>query len=155
MPISDQEQNRDNALDQSINKLETLIDETDEHSPAEQVPVLSSEGQDEDSALTIPILDEVVTKENEQQLPAPQAGGPAVSEDRLLDLIDNLENRLTGVLQSLVNDIKDEVIETISGEVRSQLETFQQQLEIRERSRQTPVNEPDYSHLDGYRPYGK
>lgn len=155
MPISDQPQNRDNTLDQSINKLETLIDETDEHSPVEQVPVLTAEGEDENSASTIPILDEVVTKDNELQLPGPQAREATVPEDRLLDLIDNLEHRLTGVLQSLVNDIKDEVVDTISEEVKSQLENFQQQLESREHSRRTSVNEPDYSHLDGYRPYGK
>lgn len=156
MPLSDQSKNQNDPLDESINKLETMIDETEGQNPAEQVPILSPQDDNENPPLTVPILDEVVTTEIETQAPpAPEATGSGVSEDQLLGLIDNLENRLTGVLESLVKAMKDEVIDTLSDEVKEQLNHYQEKLESREQSERKSVNEPDYSHFDGYRPYGK
>lgn len=153
MPPSDQNQKGNSPLDDSINRLETLIDETEEQSFPHQVPVFTPEGDDEKTSLTIPVLDEVVTGTNEIQAPIPGTAEQTVSEDQLLDLIDNLENRLTGVLESLVNTLKDELIVTISEELTAQLDNYLQNLESREQSGGTSESETDNSHLDGYRPY--
>jgi len=144
MPISDPSHKGEYPLEDSINKLETFIDQTGH----EQVPVLS-----EGSVQDIPILDEVI--DNEEQQPAGTDAAPAVTEEQLLGLIDNLELRLTGVLETLVNSMKDEMIDSISEEVKTQMDSYQQQEDSKEHSGRTLLDEPDYSHLDGYRPYGK
>jgi len=144
MPISDPSNKGEYPLEDSINKLETFIDQTGH----EQVPVLS-----EGSVQDIPILDEVI--DNEEQQPAGTDAAPAVTEEQLLGLIDNLELRLTGVLETLVNSMKDEMIDSISEEVKTQMDSYQQQEDSKEHSGRTLLDEPDYSHLDGYRPYGK
>lgn len=153
MPISDPSQDRKDHLDDSINELETYIDETEEQTRQDQVPILM-EGIDRDvPTLDIPVLDEVVDS-SAQPAPPPPAGN-AVTELQLLDLIDNLENRLTHVLETLVKTMKDEMIDTISEEVKAQLDSYQQKLDSRDHPDRTSATEPDYSHLDGYRPYGE
>ena len=76
-------------------------------------------------------------------------------DSQLLDLVDNLENRLTSVLESLVKSMKEEMIDTISEEVKTQLDSYQQKLDLDHHADRTSINEPDYRHLDGYRPYGE
>jgi len=153
MPISDPSHNGEYPLDDSINKLETFIDQTDEQTGHEQVPVLSEGVEHDYTAQDIPILDEIV--DSEQQQPAGAAAEPAVTEHQLLDQIDNLEHRLTSVLETLVNTMKDEMIDSISEEVKTQMDNYQQKLDSGDHSGRASLNEPDYSHIDGYRPYRK
>ena len=153
MPISDPSHNGEYPLDESINKLETFIDETDEQTGHEQVPVLSEGSEQNYPAQDIPILDDVI--DNEEQPPAETDAGSAVTEEQLLGLIDNLEHRLTSVMETLVNSMKDEMIDSISEEVKTQMDNYQQKEESKQHSGRTLLDEPDYSHLDGYRPYRK
>lgn len=154
MPISDPNQDREYPLDDSIEELETYIQETEQHGPLGQTPVLSEQVDRDHTQRDIPILDEVVGAED---YPAPpvNAAAPAVTEHQLLDLIDNLEHRLTGVLETLVKSMKDEMLDSISEEVKTQIDNYQQELDSRSKSARPAPTEPDYSHLDGYRPYGK
>lgn len=153
MPISDPSHNRDYPLDDSINKLETFIDKTGEQAGHEQVPVLSEGAEQDYTEQDIPILDEVIDNEK-QQLSGAEAG-PGVTEHQLLDQIDNLEHRLTSVLETLVKSMKDEMIDSISEEVKTQMDNYQQKPGSGEHSGGGSLNEPDYSHIDGYRPYRK
>jgi hypothetical protein len=155
MNISDPGEAGKDPLDDSINKLETFIDETEDQTHQDQVPLLT-EGPEIESAMPdIPILDELVDSGAPQAPPAFATVDGAVTQHQLLDLIDNLEKRLTDVLETLVKSMKDEMIDTISEEVKTQLDSHRQRPDSRDQSTRYPVTEPDYSHLDGYRPYGE
>ena len=155
MPISDPNYDGEYPLDDSINKLETFINETEEQPPNEPIPVLSAGSEHDYTVQDVPILDELVSSDEPAASPATAAADPAVMEHQLLDLVDNLENRLTSVLESLVKSMKEEMIDTISEEVKTQLDSYQQKLDLDHHADRTSINEPDYRHLDGYRPYGE
>ena len=155
MPISDSNHDGEYPLDDSINKLETYINETEEQPPGEPAPVLSAGNERDYTVQDVPILDELVSNDAPAGQPVTVAADTAATEHQLLDLVDNLEHRLTSVLETLVNSMKNEMIDTISEEVKTQLDSYQQKLDLDHHADRTSVDEPDYRHLDGYRPYGE
>ena len=165
MPTFDPDHDRDHPLDDSIEKLETFIDETTHQGQGQPAPELPEMTARDHMLEDIPILDELVDGEDQlDQAPAPepaaasapdQGAAAQVTEHQLLDLIDNLEHRLTDVMETLVKSMKEEMIDSISEEVKTQLDSYQQRLESSNQGARPSAPEPDYSHLDGYRPYGK
>lgn len=111
------------ALDNTINELEGLI--TDKAS----VP------QDQTGTAGIPILDEIIEPAGEDYIddmekllspdkltePTPQQ--EHISQEQLDNIIGNVEEKLAGELDVLVNILKDTIKDSIMSEIKTQLET--------------------------------
>ena len=104
-------------LHSSIEELENLLADkevTINTHPA--IPVLDEEVDPDDDYPEADELDDVLEPEVAQQ------GGPDISQEQLQLLIDNLEEKLTGELDALVNILKDAIKDSIITEIKSQLE---------------------------------
>ncbi len=156
MPTSDRDPYQTDPLDDSINKLESYINQTEKQGVKENIPVLNESIDKWTSPVStkVPILDEMVSDE---EMEAPESGinEPYQSDGQLLGLIDNLEERLTEVLETLVKSMKDEMIETISEEIKMQLDIYKNKEDHRDRTGRDQDNDPHDWHPDTYRPDGE
>jgi len=101
-------ENSRDPLDDSINKLEILIKDSDtEHSP----------GQD----IQIPVLDDIVETDDPDLEIAQHSSMNTISLQQLSELVDDIEGRLTGELDALVDLLKDSIKDNIMDEIKTQL----------------------------------
>jgi hypothetical protein len=113
------------GLNDTINELDGLITNKD-NTP-----------QDRTGTTGIPVLDEIIDPDDgnydddietllhPEQLPEP---GPAaqqepISQEQLEQIIDNVEEKLAGELDVLVNILKDSIKDSIMTEIKTQLES--------------------------------
>jgi len=113
------------GLNDTINELEGLISDKDDAS------------RDQTGTTGIPVLDEIIDPDNgdheddietvlhPEQLPEPEPvphRGP-ISPEQLEHIIDNVEEKLAGELDDLVNILKDTIKDSIMTEIKTQLES--------------------------------
>ena len=106
-------------LNESINELEHLITDTS--------PILSDLHTD----TMIPVLDDVIDPDNMGHTGDPEydyagiatAGTDSISPDQFANLINNVEEKIAGELDALVNILKDTIKDSIITELKTQLET--------------------------------
>jgi hypothetical protein len=109
---------KDIELNNSIDELENLISD-------KTGPGASNTGNS-----VIPVLDEVVDpdsmedyiEESRQFQQLPKSTQPGITRDRLDSLIGNMDERITGELDALVNILKDSIKDSLLAEIKSQLE---------------------------------
>jgi len=111
------------ALGDTINELEGLI--TDKAS----VP------QDKTGKTGVPVLDEIIDPDggdyiddmetllNPEKLTGPTPQQEHISQEQLEIIIGNVEEKLAGELDVLVNILKDTIKDSIMTEIKTQLET--------------------------------
>ena len=108
------------SLTDRIAELEALLARN--KTEREPVPVLEETAAlNEDPDEDIPILDELVPAEDADvgQL---ETESPSATAEQLLDLINNIENRLTDELETLVGTLKSTMKESIINELITRLE---------------------------------
>ncbi len=108
-------------LSESIDKLEHLITDTS--------PVLSDLHTD----TMIPVLDDVIDHDNlihtnhpeieYAGMTIPDGGTDSISPDQIENLVHNVEEKIAGELDTLVNILKDTIKDSIMTELKNQLET--------------------------------
>ncbi|MBI4006082.1 MAG: hypothetical protein HY356_05395 [Gammaproteobacteria bacterium] len=108
-------------LSKSIDELEHLITDTS--------PVLSDLHTD----TMIPVLDDVIDHDNMIHTNHPEyeyagitiadTGTDSISPDQIESLVHNVEEKIAGELDTLVNILKDTIKDSIMTELKSQLET--------------------------------
>ena len=150
MPIPDPNSGRNDPLDDSIDRLETFIDETELQKQPGSVPVLNESIDHDDPAVaeTIPILDDPVF---DSRVDIREHGPDELRnlEERLTGLIDRLEQRLTGVMEELVNSAKREMIDSVLEEIRTQIRGYRKPPGHEDNSARVFEDDPDTSALDG------
>ena len=121
MQMSDTNKQGNQSLTDKITELESLLSNTNVE--AETIPVLNEmAGPGNISETEIPILDELVHAEDADDRPQ-QTELPAATSGQLLDLINNIEHRLTDELETLVSTLKYSMKESIIDELKNRLET--------------------------------
>lgn len=121
MQMSDQNKQGNQSLTDKIAELEALLARN--KSAQQSVPVLEETADTDKSAdADIPILDELVRAEDVDE--GQQRGElPSATAEQLIDLINNIEHRLTDELESLVRTLKSSMKESIIDELKTRLET--------------------------------
>lgn len=161
--MSDNADEKEDPLDNSIEKLETIIDDKEEEIYSGNIPILNERAESEpeqvnDPNLNIPVLDELVTDEPNEETESEVVEQASYSSDQLMQLVDKLEDKLNGELEMLINVIKGNMKDTIVEEIRSQMDIFPQQSEqLPEIPVEDDIPQEDNGpklHSDGYRPYG-
>jgi hypothetical protein len=113
------------GLNDTINELEGLITDKD-NTP-----------QDRTGTTGIPVLDEIIDPDDgnndddietllhPEQLPEPEPAlhQEPISQEQLEQIIDNVEEKLAGELDVLVNILKDSIKDSIMTEIKTQLES--------------------------------
>jgi len=117
--MSDQNKPSNQSLTDKIAELEALLARN--KSSQESVPVLEDVA-DGDLDADIPILDELVHADDvDEQRQQPEL--PSATAEQLMDLINNIEHRLTDELETLVNTLKSSMKESIIDELKNRLES--------------------------------
>jgi hypothetical protein len=161
--MSDSTDRKNDHLDNTIEKLETIIDDKEEQIYTGSIPVLKesmvpNQAQESVPTAAIPVLDELVKTKPEDVTQSISTGHPGYTPAQLMQLVDKLENKLNGELEMLINVIKGNMKETIVEEIRSQMDIFPLQKDQKSDQGETDVNDEDEDpslHQDGYRPYGE
>ena len=136
--MSDQNKPSNQSLTDKIAELEALLARN--KSSEEPVPVLEDEA-DEEFVGDIPILDELVHAEDADEL-RQHAEQPSATAEQLMDLINNIEHRLTDELETLVKTLKITMKESIIDELKSRLETpVDSQAEVQHRPSANPLRQ--------------
>ena len=120
--------------------------------------MVTNHEQESAQTVSIPVLDELVEADTTSITEPASTAQPAYSTDQLMQLVDNLENKLNGELEMLINVIKGNMKETIIEEIRSQMEVSHDEISQKSDEHENDRNneEEDLSlHQDGYRPYGQ
>ena len=120
MQMPDQDKQSNQSLTDKIAELEGLLARN--KSSQESVPVLEEiAGADDGTDTDIPVLDELVQTEDmgdwQQHTELPSA-----TAEQLIDLINNIEHRLTDELETLVKTLKSTMKESIIDELKTRLE---------------------------------
>ena len=120
MPEQNEQLNQ--SLTERIAELEKLLARNKGRQEPEPVPVLEETAElTEDPDAGIPILDELVSAEDpDDEQPDPEV--PSATAEQLIDLINNIENRLTDELETLVSTLKSTMKESIINELKTKLE---------------------------------
>ena len=138
-------------LDITIEKLESFIGNKEEDVYQVNIPVLQEVADPHQASANVPILDELVTKE-EISLKKETVEHATYTEEKLKQLIDSLEDKLGGELKSLMDSLQGSMKDTITEEVRTQIDLYSsKQEQAPEEDEET--RDPNQHH-DGYRPYG-
>ena len=118
--MPDQTEQPNQSLTDRIEELETLLARN--KSEQESVPVLKETAiSDEESDTDIPILDELVASgETDDDQQEPEL--PSATAEQLIDLINNIEHRLTDELETLVSTMKSTMKESIINELKTRLD---------------------------------
>lgn len=121
MQTSDEKEKYRESLTEKIKELETLL--ASKKQARESVPVLneSPPGEKTDQG-DIPILDELVTSDEYSGDAVEHTDIRGLTDEQLKQLIDNIEHKLTGELESLVQTLKSTVKESILDELKTTLE---------------------------------
>lgn len=110
-------------LNDTINELEVLI--TDK----------AGAPREKTGTTNIPILDEIIDPEqtdyiddmesllNQEKSPEPPAAQEYITPKQLENIIVNVEEKLAGELDALVNILKDTIKDSIMSEIKTQLES--------------------------------
>ena len=123
MQVPDQSKQSRESLTAKIEELETLLNRRKK--AAENVPVLNEMAVDDQFGDSqIPILDELVSFEAEPNSMSGQQHVelPDDTSGQLMDLIDNIENKLTEELETIVRTFKSSMKESIIGELKHRIE---------------------------------
>lgn len=119
--MPDQKEQSNQSLTDKITELEALLARN--KSSQKSVPVLEElAGTDDDNGGEIPILDELVDADDTVDVQH-HAELPSATADQLIDLINNIEHRLTDELETLVKTLKNTMKESIIDELKTRLET--------------------------------
>ena len=108
--MSDSTDRKNDPLDNTIEKLETIIDDKEEQISSGSIPVLKesmvpNQAQESVPTAAIPVLDELVNEKSEDVTQSTSTGHPGYTPDQLMQLVDKLENKLNGELEMLINVI--------------------------------------------------
>jgi hypothetical protein len=121
MSGSDQHNKTDQSLNRKIEELDSLIRKAGSADP----PVLHEERKRPESNLrqkNIPVLDKPVTAEDFLETTAATSGEQKISTERITEIIGAMEQKFTGELEKLVNEMKHSLSESLVNELNSHLD---------------------------------
>ncbi|MCZ6525356.1 MAG: hypothetical protein O6928_02160 [Gammaproteobacteria bacterium] len=114
MPIPEDPDRQDELLTEKIGELESLLDNN-----TDDMAMLNNEMSGTGHSY-IPILDEMICDNDYTDAETQDSAQLPCTENQLTELINNLEQRLTGELGKLVAEIRENLKDDILGVLRSQ-----------------------------------